>query len=718
MKKILFFVTAIIFLYIPFFCSASEEVDEARTVRIGLIEPKGSADSQIKKLLQRYTQVYMIEVSKHTNWKYTYENGTLAELREKLLSNELDFIGPFIKCDAEPGMLCASGGTFSALLGLYCRTDNKKFSASDADSVKGARIGFADDDSHKKFLDYYIRENHWEVTPIKFNSSEELMKNFRAGKIDIIVDDGTHVTDNERILGYFGQSPEFFVTTEEKSELLNTLNDALLAIEIKIPFFANQLADEYLYPVLQNTSTYTEEEKTFIAKAPELTVAFLPPHLPLYDLSNKNSPTGICIDQLNLLAEESGLKFKFVQAASQDEIGSMLWSGKADIAYVVFASGAHSNSVMFSNVIYLETFAPVMPQEMKEIPDGGKVALPICFPGMQSYWKEHFPTWEVIFYETVEECLDAVDNGETDITYLPILFLRLESNMISHPNLQIDELNSVRLPVCLAISPHQPQILQRILNTAILHQSNERLASLALKNAEPEINLRYLWARYPFQSTAVLVSILGGIGIALVIFLRKRFRLRQERILRDKDHMLKTALDVVADMKESRDKYKLESELDKLTQLYNKAATEKLCRERLENFSDETLAALYIIDLDKFKQANDTHGHQYGDEILKNFASALKKVFRSNDIVGRFGGDEFVVMISDLPNEEIILRKAQDIHRVAQNIKVGEKIADITASIGFAIAPKHGTLYENLFKAADEALYLVKKNGRNGYRSI
>ena len=187
----------------------------------------------------------------------------------------------------------------------------------------------------------------------------------------------------------------------------------------------------------------------------------------------------------------------------------------------------------------------------------------------------------------------------------------------------------------------------------------------------------------------------------------------------DSNDELGQMVDAFNKMCMARDSYKIESELDRLTKLYNKATMESLGKMKLKNFNDQegndTIMAFYIIDLDHFKEANDTYGHQFGDKVLVEFSRNLRKKFRPNDCIGRFGGDEFVVMIDNLPGMEIVLRKARDIKNVAMNLTVDGRPAGITASIGIAIIPQDGEDYDTVFKAADTALYHVKQNGRNGF---
>ena len=172
-------------------------------------------------------------------------------------------------------------------------------------------------------------------------------------------------------------------------------------------------------------------------------------------------------------------------------------------------------------------------------------------------------------------------------------------------------------------------------------------------------------------------------------------------------------------MRSARDNYQMEARIDKLTKLYNKSTFENVCNLKLKDYIDnqdnENLMALYIIDLDHFKEVNDTKGHQFGDKVLEEFAKHLRKCFRPYDCVARFGGDEFLVVIDHMPNMEVIVRKAKAINEIARELEIDGENAKISASIGIATVPKNGTDYEEIFKAADEALYFVKKNGRDGY---
>ena len=157
------------------------------------------------------------------------------------------------------------------------------------------------------------------------------------------------------------------------------------------------------------------------------------------------------------------------------------------------------------------------------------------------------------------------------------------------------------------------------------------------------------------------------------------------------------------------------SELDPLTQLYNKKSMENFCRETLLALDEEISMALYIIDLDHFKQANDTKGHKFGDLILQEFAKQLKEIFPQESLIGRFGGDEFVAFIPTVPNKDFISYTAIKVLEMARNLKINDASAEITASVGISVAPQDGIEYADLFEIADKSLYEVKRKGRDGY---
>ncbi|MDD2900680.1 MAG: GGDEF domain-containing protein, partial [Desulfuromonadaceae bacterium] len=130
-----------------------------------------------------------------------------------------------------------------------------------------------------------------------------------------------------------------------------------------------------------------------------------------------------------------------------------------------------------------------------------------------------------------------------------------------------------------------------------------------------------------------------------------------------------------------------------------------------------TLIALMVLDLDNFKNINDTLGHLSGDILLKKVSQGLQKCMRQYDTVGRLGGDEFVIIVNDAKSIQDIITFAEKVQAVFQEpFDILGQPTYVTTSIGVAVFPLHGSNIEALLKKADMAMYVAKKEGRNTFR--
>ncbi|MGX9418818.1 diguanylate cyclase domain-containing protein [Vibrio sp. WJH972] len=164
--------------------------------------------------------------------------------------------------------------------------------------------------------------------------------------------------------------------------------------------------------------------------------------------------------------------------------------------------------------------------------------------------------------------------------------------------------------------------------------------------------------------------------------------------------------------------HQFEAEFDSLTTLYNRRAAERNMIDLLAEAQDpEHQCALILIDLDHFKPVNDQFGHEAGDLVLIETAIRLKESVSSEDLVCRWGGDEFLVIlrhdVDPLSVENVISTILRNLIKPI-NISQSEPVV-IGASLGVVLTSRHGNDRDTLVKSADEAMYLVKQNGRNGY---
>jgi len=160
---------------------------------------------------------------------------------------------------------------------------------------------------------------------------------------------------------------------------------------------------------------------------------------------------------------------------------------------------------------------------------------------------------------------------------------------------------------------------------------------------------------------------------------------------------------------------KIAAETDPMTGCLNKSSSQ----EEITKLCQRTQGVLMIVDLDSFKLVNDIHGHGMGDRILIRFAEILRSSVRTSDVVGRMGGDEFIMYCQNIKDEEVLESKTRFINEhIVESAKefMGEDMnIPLGASIGCVFVPDEGEDFKQLHQKADQALYQVKKNGKHGF---
>ncbi|GEM_PF-4344990 len=156
--------------------------------------------------------------------------------------------------------------------------------------------------------------------------------------------------------------------------------------------------------------------------------------------------------------------------------------------------------------------------------------------------------------------------------------------------------------------------------------------------------------------------------------------------------------------------------LDPLTGVFSRGYITERFREELNIAKNtNTKCSLLVLDVDKFKSINDKHGHAVGDIILREFVIAIRKGVRATDLVGRFGGDEFLIILPT-GDKERARKIAESVARIVEKsvININQQLFNITTSIGVATYPDDSRTAEDMFQKADSALYTIKRKGGNG----
>lgn len=251
----------------------------------------------------------------------------------------------------------------------------------------------------------------------------------------------------------------------------------------------------------------------------------------------------------------------------------------------------------------------------------------------------------------------------------------------------------------------------------VLGRLFERVVQSVDANTREEILNRWTAVNYsPRFDYTLLWQVVGLFSVLLLLFFyRNRQLVRHRQEIQEKNNQL---AEINQRLAEQKDQVEYLAGHDTLTGLPNRQSL----LERLEHAL--TLArrrkqklALMFIDLDRFKNINDTLGHDVGDEVLKYLAEKMKGVLRDSDTLVRVGGDEFILLMEAIGGDDepgVVAEKIQQV--VNRPIQVREYSLDTTASIGIAVYPDDGGDAHTLIKNADSAMYSAKDAGKDNYQ--
>ena len=300
-------------------------------------------------------------------------------------------------------------------------------------------------------------------------------------------------------------------------------------------------------------------------------------------------------------------------------------------------------------------------------------------------------------------------------SFIPENFLILIVDDISH-NLKLvgEMLDEVGYNTTFAISGSQA--LNRLQNNQIdlilldlMMPEMDGLQVCKLLKSDPELQeipIIFLTANHE-QDNLVNAFELGAID-----YITKPF-IKNELLARVKTHL--TLKQTTDNLRKALFKLKRLAQLDPLTQILNRRSFFEFAEAEFNrSIRDGTIFSLLMLDLDHFKQINDHYGHQIGDRTLITFTSVVGNYLREFDHFGRYGGEEFVILLPET-NLEDAFQLAQGICRLIADLSIPTEKGNlqITVSIGIAIFESKDTRIEYIFDRADQSLYQAKAQGRN-----
>lgn len=256
--------------------------------------------------------------------------------------------------------------------------------------------------------------------------------------------------------------------------------------------------------------------------------------------------------------------------------------------------------------------------------------------------------------------------------------------------------------------------LSRGLEFLTLNETALVLLDLSLPDSHGIETFSRMYAHSPQTPIIVLT---GNDDHALALSAVKRGA--QDYLVKGKidRELLQRAMQYAVERKRYQEQLERQANYDGLTGLPNRQLLHDRLHQAVSTQRQIHSISVVFIDLDHFKVINDSLGHNSGDEVLRHVAERLRSSVRDGDTVARIGGDEFVLILNDQTNEDVIFRAMKRIiNKVSEPMRIGNRELNITCSAGISVHPQDGFDVETLLRNADAAMYRAKANGRNNFQ--
>lgn len=796
-------------LALPSLCQA----EEARTIRVGYPLQEGFTERTEEGGYSGYTYDYLQEVAQYTNWEYEYVmpegnlDQQLVSLLDMLERGEIDIMGAMVYSDQLARIYSypeySYGTGYITLSVLENNVEFTEFNYSTFDNIRVAV--FNSSGKYNEELEAFAESNGFRAEQILCTSEEEQVRLLQEGEADAMLRRDTGIKGLDmRVIARFSPRPFYMAVNKENKELLGELNQALETIHTTNPYFMADLYEEYFSG--KSGIVLSESEQDYISRMGSLQAGVLLGKAPLQYRSREGELKGISFGFLDHITETTGLDFEILTFDTWKEYEEALKNREVDIVV-----GINGNYDMARSGNYTLTLpylhAPVlvaMNQNVSKLTDLEDRSLALQ-KGQVYKGKDKA---KLKTYDTMEDCLNAVHNGQADycygnsysIQYYMEGWKKSNINTFSMPE---DWSQDYEIGI---LKPADPMLVS-IINKSVKAIPEDLISHLLFENAfdKREVTFSEYAMRNPEQVAVwLLLFCLATLAVVFVSLEWNRkihaarkaleneryeqlsalsneflyeydvkqgcFKLTEQtagflgcsKVVKQSDlkesekdvfqymtsaekvsgehecilpdgrkRWLKFVSKMISDAhdkpwyavgkivdiqqeREIRNQLQFKAERDSMTNVYNSATSRRLMKETID---EKKSGAMIIMDVDYFKQVNDSMGHYTGDQVLCEIAGILLKSFRPDDIVGRLGGDEFVVFMNSVDDQKKVRERCEEVLKVVGDITQRLHGRTITMSIGAAMV-REGDQYDALYRRTDEALYEVKKRGRNGIEVV
>ena len=469
-----------------------------------------------------------------------------------------------------------------------------------------------------------------------------------------------------------------------KLEKIYDVYKLLGLVRTKVNFNKIIYSDKILNNIL------TKEEKEYLLEKESITMCVDPDWLPFEEIDKNGLHIGIGADFYKIISKNLNTQFKLIKTNSWSQSIQYSKERKCDILSLAMETPKRKEFMNFTTP-YLTI--PLVIATKNDVPfindildiSGKNIGITKDYAFVELL-RNKYPTLNIIETKNIDDALDKVNNGE--------LFAYIGT--LASTSYKFQTKYSGELKIAGKIGDHwKLAIAVRNDDYTLLNILQKAIDNVSYEEKRKILNK---WISVKYEKSVDYNLLYKAIAIFLLTFFILLFFYSKQKKLKDELQIAYKELEQLAI-------------IDKLTKLYNRyKIDETLENEKERSNRYQTPFGVLMLDIDHFKKVNDSFGHSVGDEVLKEFAKILSTSSRKTDIVGRWGGEEFLIIIPHTSKNNL-LTFAENLRAKVENHKF-KTVKNITVSIGVSIY-KYNENTEQTIIRVDSALYFSKENGRN-----
>lgn len=688
---VILFCAVILSLLLP--TSIPVRAETHQVIRVGYPFQRGMTEYDAEGNYSGYTHEYLQTIAQHTGYEFEYVkasgdvNEQLVKMLEMLENGEIDLLGGLVYSPAMRGRfdyIMNTYGTYER--GLYVLEENvalNRESLYEAESIRIAIFG-TENSKSTEILQTYMDGIGVKMEPVFVDSIDAQLAALEDKKADALLANNLNIPmEGLRCICRFDPQPLYFATTKGNTELIRQMNAAISGINNEEPYYTISLMQKYFYSSMQNV-VLTNEEREYLEQFDTFHITALGGKAPLIYVDANGKPAGVAVNLLEYMAKDSNVNIEIEVIEDIEEFVRTVTAGEPDM---VLCEDEMPWILDTGNYLISEKYmsAPTSLVVNKAVDRNELDSLREAKVGAKA-------EETALFTGTAEKCLRAIDAGEADYAYINNYSVEYYKNNYDLKNIYVyPDTSHDSLRFTIGVNKELDREILFILNKCINNIPQEELLRSYLYENTVQTPVMSIWeyARmYKPEIFSILLAMLAGLlllGLYWKYILEKRSK--------------KTILE--------------QSRLDGLTGVYTGTAFRMFVKEQIERGTQKRQLFI-MMDVDKFKTINDSFGHLYGDFILENIGTAQREIFDKQAVLGRAGGDEFI-LYSD--NEQVIdeiEERCRLLQERLRSVEAPDGKTVFSLSIGGVIT-RGVKDYETLYKKADKVMYEVKGQGGSGY---